>query len=194
MRKIREVSENTTRKGHEWGQNVHQSVIAKVEQLGKEYSLTGNPLALWQAYRLARQSGSDGIPTWILEALDTTAERLIELTYTDNASHWTHGLAEAFGFRFSRNGGASDPFAARRRQSDQVDMAVRVRILVDADGHNETDATYLVASRLGVSEATVSRAWKQFSAVARLGELDTQRYAIAFLDEQCRIIFELENQ
>ena len=187
MRKTRHVGDNSR-------DRVSPSVDLRLERLRAEFEASKNPLVLWEAYRFARivhlRAPEWVSPEWIFQGLDDVAERLLKLTFDDERSgetHWLRALAGAFGFAVQNGGGASDPFLARQRGLDHLELAVRVRILVDGDGHNETDACYLVSQQRGVSQATVSRAWKKFESAARIEDVEVQRGSLAVLDEQCRI-------
>jgi hypothetical protein len=154
------------------------------ETMRLEFEATKDPRVLWSAYqqcRLIQRVGGDApVPEWVFAEFDAIALRLAaqcergRFTGTAERRHWTRAVAEIFGFHAPIMGGPTDPF--KRSKSDNIWLAERVRVLVDGDGLNQTDACYLVSNKYGVAEATVRRAWKQFAVVARSEDIDSQRY------------------
>lgn len=152
-----------------------------------------NPLYMWSAYQFCRLRHIEH-PEWLTHYLAETASRIV-LVGIERATKrlgnsegqaWQDDIIGALGFSKNTAGGRSDPYAAMAKQVQSWDYAMRVRVLVDAEDHNETDACYLVARRCGVSEATVSRAWKRFGDRVRLGDLGAQRAALDADDHDLR--------
>jgi hypothetical protein len=179
------------------------------DELQAQFMITGNPLVLWRAYSIARDlqkhDNAWSPPAWIFEELDRVAARLqsLEGQLPKSASDWvdwdpSHAVRDAIGGRDWKSAvlealgfsvptsGPANPVLASDRDGHDLELAKRVRILVDGDRHNLTDARYLVHKATGASLATVRRAWKRFEIAARAGDIDADRRAFAILDEQCR--------
>ena len=157
--------------------------VSQLEQKRREYEFTNSPLALFDGYGICRESGLP-IPKWILQGFDSMHERLRTVGYrrkalqdkTSRTYSWTVDAAWVLGFSVDRKAGKSDPFVQGSRDYRDLDLAQRVRLLVDGpDSHNPTDACYLVANSLGVGEPLVRRAWKRFDKLARSASIDETR-------------------
>lgn len=179
-------------------QNTGQtSFDQRLEELRLTFEATQHPLDLWSAYSFVRTGRGWPIPEWILREFDAIYDRLWNacglesFDRTDSApptdQDWKRVVAEVFGFTSAANakGGPSNPIRVGRihKYWRDIDLAKRVRILMDGDGQNQTDAIYLTAKKDGVSEPTVRRAWERFASVARAENIDTQRYVMNYDDE-----------
>jgi hypothetical protein len=153
-----------------------------------EFQSTQDPLAMWAAYHLCRLAALP-IPEWIMAELHQTAKRLLEVASSRTLPsqvkqrHWTRDVAQAVGFRVTKSGGPSDPFTVKNAPTGEY-LATRMRIFVDGEGLNQTDACYLIAKELDISEATVRRAWRRLAQAVRVADLDSQRYEIEVLHRQ----------
>jgi hypothetical protein len=149
-----------------------------IENMRLQYEASQDQWLLWVAYRACREGGLS-IPEWILSVFDQISDRLsfsflrrdptwraeIEanrgLSIPPDDRQWQTVIADVFGFKPSTMGGQSDPFRLWEKAFRDCGLAASVRDLVN-DGHNVTDACYLVATDNGVSHSSVKRAWSQW--------------------------------
>lgn len=162
-------------------------LIRDLEQERIKYAETGDPFALWWGYYIGRQLGL--IPIWVLKGFDTIPPRLLQsalnrgLGKSKRKVHWTKDAAGVLGFRADAAGGHVDPFRRYVREMHPIKLAMRVRVLVDKDGHNETDACWLVARAQKVSEPTARRAWKRFNTTVRSASVEFTEQFLKDIDE-----------
>jgi len=123
------------------------SLLARLlEECRLMFEHTGDPLDLKDAYRLCRDEDVPLRP-WMWAAFDVFFDRLDDEECAAS--------------------GRDGPFARHGRACRDYCLAELVRVRVDVDGNNETNAIMLVADREGVARSTVRRAWKKFQAVVR---------------------------
>jgi len=166
--------------------------IAHFERM---FRTTGNPLWFWRAYQCYRDVEA-ALPEWILQELDAISSKLLHAGYISRFHHeggiiryaiewpknWKAELLEAFGFKTNSGGGEQSPFPSWERSLADQWTATCVRVK-KADGHNETDAVYLVASEHGLAETTVRRAWKKYQTLVCARDLGQQRDQVRRISE-----------
>lgn len=172
-----------------------QSLDRRFEELRLEFEAGQSPSTFWAAVRLAFLIREHlPMPEWVWKELDAIAGRLHSArwsSYDDQmnldpgaAEDWQRKVLTAFGFHWSEAGGASNPFKADDRRIGFVHLAERVRLLIDGEGLNQTNAVMLVAQQQGASEATVLRAWKAFAAATRVASVEDLKHRVEHDDRK----------
>jgi len=135
---------------------------------------------VWRAWNAARLS-KEAPPAWVLDEFDKIGTRYqiaVELSGPVNPLAHARGRsadarwgAEFILGMFDTEGIAmkGTPGLRAARALSDWNLASRVRLRID-EGHNKTDAIYLVANDEQVSEPTVSRAWERFETIVRQRE------------------------
>jgi hypothetical protein len=187
-------------------------ILLDVEKYRVVFLHTTEPWALWTAYAECRAAGLV-LPEWVLRGFDDVFVRLLKASCEPDRVrptnrtrcnktrrrpaakvNWTVVAASVMGFDVSNGGGRSDPFRrardiSRRRGVHDFQIAQLMRVLIDGDSHNPTNAKYLVTEELryglgiAISESTVWRAWIRYRKAAREISLGQTRDDVLLLGQ-----------
>jgi len=127
----------------------HKTAVAK-----KLYEITGNPLHVWNAYRVCRVARLE-VPDWVLSYFDGVAKRLFQL---EEAAKRGEKLSES---AIGKAHGMNAPGREFREFSETLDWADIANDVQQQlkHGDKETYAIEAVAGKRGKSPSTVRRAW-----------------------------------
>jgi hypothetical protein len=127
----------------------HKTAVAK-----KLYEITGNPLHVWNAYRVCRVARL-GVPDWVLSYFDGVAKRLLQLEDTVKRGEKLSesAIGKALGMK-----APGREFREFSETLEWADIAEDVRQQLKR-GDKEKYAIEAVAEKRGISPSTVRRAW-----------------------------------
>ncbi len=169
--------------------NYSKLIEESLDRQRREFERTHDPLIALAAFRTSRghrkfDVSPIPVPQWILRFLDAFTERLEQVGDDGQAPDfdWQSAIVQSLGFRPSTRGGPSNPFRTEARNEDRYTFAVRMRVLIDGDGQQETYAAEEVARYWGVSASTVRRAWKVYGPVVRTEDLEEQTWDVRLAD------------
>jgi hypothetical protein len=153
------------------------------------YEHSRNPLWAWLAYQTCRAADRD-VPAWVSTHFDAVVTRLSRLVTDDavpatkagtvkgprrsNMLDWRTRLLEAFGLDAPPRRGQTTRYADYLREVRDVELATRVRLLVDGESIGVHKACDSVAHELGLDVSLVRRAWRKFGATVRTVSMKTQ--------------------
>ena len=132
------------------------------------YERDGNPLDVWLAYWEARESGQP-VPDWVMTYLDRCAVALLNLAgdaaQGNRVPAPSAAIAEAFEMKLPGQGGRGSVFSefTNRKWLSYAFLVVHSM----HKGDQETYAIENAARMVGVSEATVWRAYQKFKAFTK---------------------------
>lgn len=139
-----------------------------------EYRLTGNPVAVWAAWRLCRRVGQPfepALPDWVLGYLDGFAGVIREWVEDRTPSpRLDQDVGRALGFEVK--GKAAHPILAWRQRLEGEEWMAAYEQQIHA-GQSHTAAIKAVAEAKGSSEPTVRRRLTEF---AKIFGLTPQQY------------------
>jgi hypothetical protein len=133
------------------------------------FASSGNPLHAWDAYSRTRRIG-DPIPGWVLDYFDAAVGGLGILLASAQRGEPIKApaarVAEALGFKKGGRSGRGTIFSdycTTMFDWGWARIGVQVADLVTS-GEKREHALEVVADIEGISESTVDRAWKRFTA------------------------------
>jgi hypothetical protein len=150
-----------------------------LEESRQLFLATQNPVFVFRGIAFARRYGRQA--EWALSEIHEMSRRLLRGGIGDgihDTDKWYERVIIALGFPHT-GGGPIDPFKQARREYLAMEVAVRVRILVDGDQLTPNKASLCVAADAGVSKSTAKRYWERYGAFARRSLIEDQREAIA---------------
>ena len=134
--------------------------------LESEYRSTGNPVAVWAAWRLCRRVGQPfepALPDWVLAYLDGFAGVLREWVENRTPSpRLDQDVGRALGFEVK--GKAAHPILAWRQRFEGEEWMAAYEQQIQA-GQSHTAAVKTVAEAKGKTEPTVRRRLSEFTKV-----------------------------
>lgn len=134
--------------------------------LESEYRSTGNPVAVWAAWRLCRRVGQPfepALPDWVLAYLDGFAGVLREWVEDRTPSpRLDQDVGRALGFEVK--GKAAHPILAWRQRFEGEEWMAAYEQQIQA-GQSHTAAIKTVAEAKGKTEPTVRRRLSEFTKV-----------------------------
>jgi hypothetical protein len=130
-----------------------------LEQARLEHAATGNPLAVWVAWRLARRSGLP-VPEWVLAYLDDFAQNVHEWVEKPPAGDLARAVGVALGFGSARKDENPLTDWRERCEGERWLLAFEARL---EQGLSPTAARQEVAREFNTTEATVRRRLERFA-------------------------------
>ena len=124
----------------------HKTAVAK-----KLYEITGNPLHVWNAYRVCRVARL-GVPDWVVSYFDGVAKRLFQPAKRGGKLSKS-AIGKALGMKAP--GREFREFSETLEWADIADDVWQQR----KRGDKETYAIEAVAEKRGISPSKVRRAW-----------------------------------
>jgi hypothetical protein len=130
-----------------------------LEQARFEHAATGNPLAVWVAWRLSRRSGLPA-PEWVLAYFDAFAELVREWIEKPPAGDLARAVGVALGFGSARKDQNRLTDWRERREGKKWFLAFEAHV---QQGLSPTRARREVAREFNTTEATVRRRLERFA-------------------------------